>query len=282
MGFFTGPIGGLRRDGPDQNGSYQWKIEAPPGSFPTFRGGAFASEVWTISAVTRTDGQPDNCGDPDPVIPPVTPINIDIDVDYDGGTITNVPVTIGPFFIGIGGNVYAPVEINLPDVNLNGNINITPEFKFEPDFNFNFGEAPTGPDSEPNPDDPGGPGTGEPSEPEEEPLPNGRIIAVLCTGRIESDARPSGIFQENGPNIYAPRLGSVRFGTIISNAVFWSPDIPIKGLRSVIPCPIEWGASIAVVNADPGVALNWVPIRAQPPEWPPSLELGPSQVVDNR
>jgi len=277
--FVTGPIKGVRTDPGINPGTIFVVVEGA--SDVGFRTGN-EGELWSISGVSRFDNQPDNCGDPPPIQPPVTPVEINIDIDYDGGSVTNIPITIGPFFVAIGGAIYAPVEINLPDVNLTGNLNITPEFSFSPEFNLNIGGVETGPDSDPPPDDPGGPGSEEPGEPEDEPSDDRRIIAILCAGRIEDDARATGIYQEVGPDIYAPRLASVRFGTVIDRTVFWSNDIPIKGLRSVIECPIPWGASTVVLNAEPGVAMSYSPVRSLPADYPPFLELGADRLSDNR
>lgn len=85
-----------------------------------------------------------------------------------------------------------------------------------------------------------------------------------------------------GPDIYAPRLGSARFGTEIDGVVFWSEDIDIKGLNSVIQCPIPWGASRYVVNASSGVVVNYTPVSSAPKDWPPFLEFGPQTTSDNR
>lgn len=254
-----------------------------PRQFFVYDPANFTVGSWSITSVTPSNPAiSDECGDPPVVLPPPTNIEINIDIDYDGGSVTNIPVTIGPFFVAVGGAIYAPIEINLPDVNLTGNLNLTPEFSFSPEFNLNIGGVETTPDGEPPPSNPSGPGEEEPEEPEEPPTGDRRIIAVTCSGRIEDDARATGIYQEIGPDIYAPRLASVRFGTVINGVLFWSNDVPVKGLRSVIECPIPWGATEVVLNAEPGVAMNYSPVRALPPEYPPFLEFGSSRLSENR
>lgn len=55
---------------------------------------------WGIQSVSRVDGLPDNCGDPDIVFPDTPPpggdgpIDINISVDIGGGNIVDIPVSI--------------------------------------------------------------------------------------------------------------------------------------------------------------------------------------------
>jgi hypothetical protein len=112
MGFYTGPMGAVRRDGPDQNGSYQWKIRDGSGGFPTFRGGAFENEQWSVASVTALGGASDNCGDPEYGYEPTDylpddgggrePINtpgrppFTIDIGPDGDIVIDFPDFDGP------------------------------------------------------------------------------------------------------------------------------------------------------------------------------------------
>lgn len=238
--------------------------------------------------VQRVDGQPDDCGNPPPDLPPPAPINVDVDVTYGPTNNLNltVPVIFAPVYVALDGTVNVPVTVNFsPEFSLDGTLELFPDFSL--DLNFpgaGGGPGDSQPDPEPPPDDPEGPGEPGEDDPDtpEDDEPNQNVYALLCRGRIESDARPSGIFQQVGPDIYAPRLGSARFGTVIEGVTFWSEDVDIKGLNSVVQCPIPWGASRFVVNAAPGVSLNYTPVSSAPRDWPLFLQLGAQFTSDNR
>jgi hypothetical protein len=196
-----------------------------------------------------------------------------------------IPATIiyAPIQIDVNGTVNIPVTVNLNGefpFTINGTLELAPEFNFNLNPDEFYPEEPEEP--EPNPEPEGDDETTEPEEPEDEPSPDDPIIAVIVSGAIQSQARPSGIFQDDGPDIYAPRLGTVRFGSLIGRQVFWSEDIPVKGLRSVVQNPIPWGSQLVAVNAEPGVVLNYSPVRSALPEYPPYLAIGNSETSDNR
>lgn len=238
-----------------------------------------------FEVLERVDGMADDCGDPPPILPPPAPINVDVDITYGDNNEFNltVPVIFAPLYVALDGSINAPVTVNLDaDFQIEGTLELFPGFEFTPTINFGGDTGDGQPDPEPPPDDPEGPGEPEEDDPNTPKEPDDRIYALLCRGRIESDARPSGIFQQIGPDIYAPRLGSARFGTEIEGVTFWSEDIDIKGLNSVVQCPIPWGASRFVVNAAPGVSLNYTPVSSAPKEWPPFIQLGAQFTSDNR
>jgi hypothetical protein len=220
-----------------------------------------------------------------PEYPDPAPITVDVDITYGPNNEFNltVPVIFAPFYVSIDGRINAPVTIQVDaNLELNGTLELFPDFKVSLEFDFGGDPGDGRPDPTPGPDDPGGGGEGGEDDPDTPEEAKPRIYALLCRARIDPDARPSGIFQEVGPDIYAPRLGSARFGTLISGVVFWSEDIDIKGLNSVIQCPIPWGASRFVVNAAPGVVVNYTPISTRPKDWPPFLQLGDGVTSDNR
>jgi len=236
-----------------------------------------------ISSIVRNDGLPDDCGDPGPDIPDEpAPINVDIDVTYGPNNEFNitVPVVLAPVFINAKGELNIPVTVKVsPNFNITGNLEIFPGFEFSP--SFPRGDD-GGPITEPPPQNPTGPGTGDPEEPEEEPEEEPLIIGVLVAAVAQSEPRPSEIDQVSGPSIFAPRLATARFGKLIANQIFWSEDIPVKGLRSYVPCPFQFGADTVVVNAERGVGLSYSPVFSEPSDWPPSLALGTDTLSDNR
>lgn len=238
----------------------------------------------------RVDGQPDNCGDPLPELPPGLPPDIDVDVDVTYGDNNQynltIPVIFAPVYVSIDGRLNVPITLNLaPEFQVKGTLELFPNFSLDLDFpTANPEDGPgTRPDDEPKPQPPPN-GDGESENPDDPEIPDEepRVYALLVRARITDGARATGIFQEIGPDIYAPRLGSARFGTVIDGAVFWSEDIDIKGLDSVVDCPIPWGANRFVVNASEGVVLNYSPVLTEPKPWPPFLQLGTQYNSDNR
>jgi len=240
--------------------------------------------------VVRNDAQPDTCGSLPPVIGPPAPVNIDIDITYGPNNEFTIiaPVIFAPVNVSLDGKIITNIEVELfPDFKLEGTLELFPDFEFTPtlnlpDFIINPDSRNPGDDPELPPDTPEGDGEQDDPSPDTESESDSRVYALLCRAVIESEARPSGIYQEVGPDIYAPRLGSARFGTDIDGVAFWSEDIDIKGLNSVIQCPIPWGATRYVVNAAPGVAINYTRISTAPRDWPPFIELGNSILSDNR
>lgn len=276
--FATGPIRGVRED-PVSPGVKSIVVLANPDV--SFRSAAVDTESWKITTVSRTDGAPDTCGSPPPVFPPpsIPEINVDIEV----GPSLTIPATIifAPISISVDGRIQAPVTIELNgeiDFTINGTLEFAPNFDFSLDPSIYFPDGEDDPTSPP--DNPGGTSEEPEEEPEEEP--SDVVVGVVIASTIDSEARPSGISQEFGPDLYVPRLGSVRFGSPIGGAFFWSNDIDIKGLRTVIECPFPWGATRVVVNAAQGVALNWSAVKSAPPTWPPYLALDTPVTVDNR
>lgn len=305
--FFTGvpgPIGGV------VSINSEWHIDNPPKTPVNWRSEAWPNQehvnrghkAWIISVTPSNPSTPDDCGDPpfDPGPFEPTPINIDIDVTYGDNNQYSlvVPVIIAPVYVAFDGTLNAPVTFNIsPDISLEGTWTLFPDAKLE----INFPTAPPGDppgsrgDDEPTPDDPGDDPDGDPDggseddpdvpgkpDPDDPPEPDDRIHFLVCRAVVDSNARPTSLYQEIGPDLYVPRLGSARFGATIDGVTFWTPDIDIKGLNSIIECPIPFGATRFTVNAAQGVAINYSPIYADPQKWPKYLQLGPTHTSDRR
>lgn len=232
----------------------------------------YTNPTETITAISRVDGQPDNCGDPDPDIPePVPDYNvIDVDVTYtdNSGNDITVPIVavFAPVVIAGNGNVFAPVRVNVPvdaDLNLNGTLNLTTG-----DINLNFGDqnrlpgledcspAPPGvPDDIPDvPDDV--PDYSEPDEPGVVPtVIRGAIVTVTETGNGVTH-----VFQGDNPDVYLPRLGNIQFQMEFGRRIAWSEDIPVKNRRQFIRCPWEGGAIAVEGTPAPGVVWEITPV----------------------
>lgn len=219
-------------------------------------------EASTIDDVTRTDGLPDDCGDiPDP-LPQPQPIETTTNITY--GDNNEFSLTTPIFFLPVINNFNGQLQIpfRLPNINIRGNINVTPDGEIDLDFDFPDPiPRPDGDDilPEPEPED----GDEIPEEPEDEPNETGDPPILAIFGKITTTnrTRATTIFQPGAPNIIAPRAGIVRFRIATGSGSAWSSDIPIKNQDFFIPCPAPWGAIDAIAVADTGVALEWGTLR---------------------
>jgi hypothetical protein len=228
----------------------------------------------------RADGLPDDCGDPGPDIPDETdPIEVSVTIIYgdDNEYSLTVPVIFAPVYVALDGTVNVPVSIG--EINLNGTLELFPDFNFNPEFTFT-GPDP-GPEGDPVPETPDIPDGTDGGEDDEPPEPESSVIGVFVDCAIQSSGKPSGIYREIGPDIYAPRLGTVKFAVRFGGRLFWSEDLPIKTLRGYIPNPFQFNAERVVCNAEPGVFINWSEVRSAVPDWPPYLEIREGGSSDN-
>lgn len=230
------------------------------GSNPATR---WRTTSFTITA-TRFDGQPDNCGNPQPGYPPITPTfpQPTITIPEDG-VERPVPVTIAPdperpadgppaLTINLGG-----LEI---DIDLGG-ITIGPQ-----------PPAPGGgaglPVSRPLPDETGTdpeeppplpPQGVEYEEPEEEPE---RVIrGVLATVTDLSDELSIIVGTGLDPDNIFPDVGTVKFRcrVEVGSSGFTNP-IRVQGLRTFVPCPWDGGAFEVLGTPRPGVTWTLTPV----------------------
>lgn len=243
-------------------------------SFPGCQG------VEKINAIrwTRNDGGDDNCGEPElppfpppgppdfPIVPPGSPSPPIPTVDPDGnpGPPIIIAPTVGPIFIGIGGAIIAPVNVNISGPTINAPINIPVNINL-PDFKPTFVFPPAG--TKPGPGDPF-PDPGPPEEiccepdpeededPEEDdPLPEVEEdfeTVVGATVRCQlSDIRATAVFPTDpaAPTLYVPRLGSLYFRIESAGGNLWSVDYPIKSVEQFVPAPS--GARVIAARFDP-------------------------------
>jgi len=214
---------------------------------------------WRIIRLERTDGLPDDCGDPPAPFPPPSPINIDVDVTYNIDDGTEVDVTIpfifAPIVTDINGSFYAPFTFEFGGIEFSGNVELSPNFN----VTINPPAAPIGTDS-PLTDLPGP----EDEVPVEPPPPGEVVVGVVVQSRLIGEQQLTTILTSDIPQILVPRCGSVKFGYRIGGRSFWSPDIDIKDLNCFIPCPFSQGAATVAASPAPGVVLNYVPIFGSP------------------
>lgn len=203
----------------------------------------------------------DDCGDPPIVLPPAAPVTVDVDVTYNDGDDNEynltIPTIFAPVYVGIDGTLNIP--INIPAINFNGTINLDNNFEISP--NFGAGDEPTG-----TSDDPGLPDTGNPvnTPPVEPNGPESKIIGVHVRTSIIGEPNATAIFQAGAPEISAPRCANVVFGVQLGSLTGWTSDIPVKNLRSYLPCPVPQGAVDVKVTAEPGYSVSFTPVRGRP------------------
>jgi len=235
-------------------------------------------------SVERVDGQPDNCGDPPPVPPPGVPnpnppnppgTDVTIDLPDIGPVVVSFTPVVGIAYIDADAEFNVPVTVN---VDVGGQ-----DINFDLDFDINISDPtqppkPKPPDRPKNPDDrvdppdcpPPADCRNEPDEdpPEEEPEdedPKEFIVtgAVALCVVDASTTRATEIAQVNGPNIWAPRLGYIRFKYETNRGdEVWGTDIAVKGTNFATEAP-DLGVKCigAVLNTERGVTGELILLR---------------------
>ncbi len=257
-----GPVGGMCFGPLNQFGNTPVGITFADGC--TFAGGGAGNtqpqrqNTWSVTGVSRVDGQPDDCGDPQPTYPPPINFNTNIDVTYnidDGTEVTvNIPFVFAPITANFDGTLRIPLSFDLGGFTFNGNLSL-------PDFNLTINPPAVPPGSGENLDPVGEdePGETVPPLPLEE-----KIIGVVVNSAIAQPGKVGAIDFGSAPDIIVPRAASVKFAYSIGAATFWSSDIDVKTLRAFVPCPFSQGADAAVVTPYIGLESTSVEIRGFP------------------
>jgi len=98
---------------------YQLRAVAANGTQTTQGFNGTSANLANLSiTIFRTDGQPDNCGNPPPVLPPPAPIEIDIDITFDEGDETNITIpfalVFAPVYVALDGTLNIPITLDGP------------------------------------------------------------------------------------------------------------------------------------------------------------------------
>lgn len=224
-----------------------------PGQCSTDNTSTFGGPTRSLLSVTavRVDGQPDLCGDGGtPVDPfPDTGAPIDIDVTYvdNTGVTRNLVGTLVVFapVIGSFNRVSAPVTIDLGGLDLNGTLELSPNFE----FNFGDGSSPVPPgfgDEAPENEDP----VDAPDTPQDDELRS--LLGVIVRADIDEEITETAIYSDDGPTLYVPRLASLFFRVRTSSGDSWLGPIDVKTRDSFIPVPPDVLAVTARVAFQPG------------------------------
>ena len=242
-----------------------WTVSPNPGPLDrivnAYFPGSGQSATKTVINVVPVQG-PDDCGT-DSTNEPATPIFLaptNIDVTYIDNTNTEITEQ-GDFNLSLPiflpGSIVIPFNVDFGGVQIDGRIDINGDITFE----INPGRQPddTVTDTEPPQLPPGQ----EPVEPETER----RIIGVHVFTTLPPNSPVTTIFQEDGPNIFAPRGGSVRFLVSGGGGSSWTRDIDIKGDRQYIPCPAQQGAISVIANELPGGTVSLIRVYGSIPSY---------------
>jgi hypothetical protein len=225
----------------------------------------FAGSI-SITNITRVDGLPDDCGNvPPPPPPPFPPPGVTYNrpityTNNEGDDITiNAPITLYAPVVDINGNWTIPFDIELPDVTIPG------DFVFAPDIDINlYPQRPTGDRGKADDEDEINDAEDEDGEPDPPDERGEVIIGVIVRSVVPPEAIQTAIATTEGPAIYAPRLGTVKFAIAVGSIVSWTSDLPVKNINCYVPCPAPQGAIAVRVSPAPGVTRVYTPVRGKP------------------
>lgn len=235
-----------------------WTVGPNPGPLDrivnAYFPGSGQSATKSVINVVVASG-PDDCGTDSSNEPatPYFPAPIDISITYIDNTGTEI-TELGDFVLSLPiflpGSVVIPVEVNLPFSTINGGIDLEGNLTIE----VSPGRQPddTVTDTEPPALPPG-------QEPEDEETER-RIVGVHVFTTLPPNGPTTVIFQENSPDIFAPRGGSVRFLISGGGGASWTEDIDIKGSRQYIPVEPRQGAIAVQANPLPGGTVSTIPV----------------------
>ena len=214
----------------------------------------------SIDSASRTDGKPDDCGDPPPPPPPppgTQPINFTYinnegdDIDVSGDVNIGIPILIAPF------TLVAPITVDLGGISFDGSVQLSPDFDvtISPDFGGESGgdDDPVDP-VEPDDDDPDDDEPDEPTQCRDKPIKG--LIVSLSFG---SDMRATEVIQDgNIASIGVPRVGTVYFEALVGNRKVRMAGMDLKSRTQYIPAPFNATVVCWRIHTEPGVTLRRV------------------------
>lgn len=242
-------------------------------------GGDVRIVSFTIDSVTRQDGLPDDCGDPNPPAPPRPPITQPPDSppipteepDGSPGPDIIIKPRVGPIYVDIDGHFKIPVVVNFEGPQFDTDISIPVTVNL-PDFSIDFGYGgsgggtsdPTEPDEPtppegiccdpPLPDlDPGEEEDPEDPPPEEEEEIR-RITGIVITSAPDGGQRSESQLMTANPTLLVPRIATVQFEVRLSGSTFLSSETSVKSINQYVPAPRNVPVTRAFVGFEPGWA----------------------------
>lgn len=220
----------------------QWTIIDGNGQETSTWANLQAGATFTFNELTvrRLNGGPNDC--PVTEEPPQSPPTGGDNITYDGpnGPVIDEPITIQPGFPFTlpNGNIVIPVVVITPSatLNLDFNVNIG-------EVSFNFGGNDSADNCCPPIDD-----INEDDDPEDpdEPMETKRLWGIKVNCQInESMLEASQVSDGDGPVMYWPDIGQVRFAAEVAGKRSWS-----------LPQKLNTVSQFVAVNL-PAVAYDW-------------------------
>lgn len=243
----TGPIGGLTPVVSGGAGQFrQLRLQTKNGLRPIDSGQSnIAPEDvagWSIVGIQRTDGQPDDCGNPPPPAPaPYVPTPTTTNITYEGDdNVTynrDIDITLLVPIINISGELEIPVDISVsPDFNLRGRIGLNPD--------FNISLSPGGMSDQPS-------ALPQPEPEDEEQFIKGVVLVATCG----ATSRATQLFRPPGPDLCVPRIASVVFEVGVGGSTYWTVPVDVKTEVCIVPVPGALKARNFRVSPEPGSTI---------------------------
>lgn len=232
----------------------------------------FCEPGWRVVSFTvDAYGQPDDCGDPDSVLPSLPPgwnqASDNITYTNSDGVDVTVPIVaaFGYASLNVNADVTIPVSVDLGGITFDVDFNLnTGDIQLFPTNNNDYGDRrrgtkpvdvlpPPGEDIPPPPQ-----GLPPPPPPIDEGGPESeRVIVAAVVSVLDFESGSVGtLFQSDNPDISIPNFGHISFLCRVGPVSgAWTHDIPVKNRQNIIPCPIEWGAFD--VKGTPRAGISW-------------------------
>ena len=269
-----GPVRGLILGATKRSLALEFGVTEPYGSTSLFVFGSTSNTMANerINSVVRSDGAPDECGDPPVERPePIEVYEDDIDIVYDDPlgnpvTLPNNPFKLFKPCLNLDG-VRLPFEVTTPFGKICGKVGVAPDLTsiIEPNIDIDlcpedksglgysedeisdfFVLLPEVGDSVAFPDNDYSADTYSQFGEDENPILGAFIRARKALPAGGGKTILLNDESSTAPNIIIPRIGSIFFEYYVEieggyESAF-SEDIPIKNVNQFIPCPWEYGA----------------------------------------
>lgn len=205
-----------------------------------------------VTIVLAPDG--DDCGDPPPVVDDYDPVPVTRPITYiniEGDTVTELGdfVLLAPVIIG--GNLIAPVTVNIGAVKIPVRLNISTG-----DISFGV-EAPDTPTSPVDDNPVENPGM-EDEKPVVETLLRG--VVVYASQVNEGRDKTTLVAQLGAPSLRLPRVGNVWFQIPFGERTTWLGPFPVQSRNQLVMVPEGLGAVDVKLVASSGWNLQGVPL----------------------
>ena len=226
--------------------------------FTALSGASYVDDELISIDIVRNDGLPDACGNPVAPIPPYTPVTVIRDITYEDNSQTTITeegdfTVLAPIIIG--GNIIAPVRVDVGGIEIPLNINLDTG-----DISIDFGGSDTPPGI--GDDDPVENPTGDEPEIEEGSLFYGLIVYATESGNAQT--AQTVVAQAAAPTLRIPRMGNVYFQLPIGDRVTWQGPHPVQLQNQLIMVPDGLGASGFRLVPETGWELEAVRVGKPP------------------